>query len=76
MTTSSEKIDIEALDEETRNFYQFHGVQLAGSGFPPSNALVTRLASLLKNKVFNFSSFVSLADNEDDENFQFPPFLI
>lgn len=64
------------LDEETKKFYEFHGVQLIGINFPPKADLITKLYKKLKDQIFDAGNFFKIIDNEDDEKYQYSALFI
>lgn len=58
------------LDEETKNFYQFHGVQLISINFPPKADLIQKLYYKLKDQIFDAGHAFKILDNEELESFQ------
>lgn len=53
---------LEHLSAEAKRFYNFHGVQMIGSDFPPS--LIETLYMKLTNEEFDAGEFFELTDNQ------------
>ena len=61
---------LDQLDEETKQFYQFHGVQLIGINFPPKAELIKKLYIKLKNQMFDAGTCFQILDNEARDTYQ------
>ncbi|KAL4505169.1 hypothetical protein ABPG72_016236 [Tetrahymena utriculariae] len=56
------------LEGKYKDFYEFHGVQLYGAGFPAH--LVSQLLDKLEKEVFDFTDSFAVQDNQEEETFQ------
>ena len=60
----------ENLSVESKAFYNFHGVQLIATRFPPFADKVEELHNLLKSERFDAGDYFEILENQEDELFE------
>ncbi|KRX08784.1 hypothetical protein PPERSA_08095 [Pseudocohnilembus persalinus] len=61
---------LENLTGDLKEFYDFHGVQLFGWGFPGKKQLLESLHNKLKQQKFDAGEFFQILDNGEEEQYQ------
>jgi hypothetical protein len=58
------------LSGDVKAFYNFHGVQLVATRFPPFAEKVDELYQLLKSERFEAGDYFEILENQEEELFE------
>ena len=71
MSQTDNKNFLEGYDKEVIEFYEVHGVQLVGMGFPADAKLISSLYTKLSKEIFDAGEYFEVFANEDENRYMY-----